>query len=306
MTFRPGRSPATRLAMIALLLGAAACREETVRGPVERADAGERRAHVASLDVSVTDSIIFPAGPDGVAAQRGLAIMAATRDSMPGYVGSSLRCFSCHLDSGRRANAIPLRGVYGRFPAYNSRDNRVISIQDRVNNCFRRSLAGRDIPMDGPEMNAIVMYLAVLSKGVPVGAQIPGEGMAAIPDLTGDSARGAAIFTAHCARCHGDHGQGIPPATPLWGPRSFSVGASLARVSRAATFIRHNMPFDSAGVLTDQQAYDVAAYVTSHPRPDAPGKELDWSGGGTPRDVPYATRGHVAYRPPPLLPSALR
>jgi thiosulfate dehydrogenase len=241
-----------------------------------------------------------------MAARRGLAILAATRDSMPGYVGASLRCFSCHLDNGRRANAIPLTGVYSRFPAYNSRDNRVISIQDRVNNCFSRSLAGRGIPIDGDQMNAIVMYLAVISRGVPVGADQAGQGMSPIPDLAGDTLRGAAIFNSRCSRCHGDNGQGIPPATPLWGPRSYSVGASLARVSRGATFIRHNMPLDSAGELSDQQAYDVASYVVSHPRPDARGKELDWSGGDAPRDVPYATRGHAAFQPPRLLPYAFR
>jgi thiosulfate dehydrogenase len=85
----------------------------------------------------------------------------------------------------------------------------------------------------------------------------------------------------------------------LWGAKSFSVGASMARVERAASFIRHNMPFDKPGTLTDQQAFDVAAYVDSHLRPDSPGKELDWPKGGAPADVPYATKGHV---PPSVTP----
>lgn len=253
-----------------------------------------------------SDSVVYPAGAAGNAARRGFAILAATRDSMPRYVGAGLRCFSCHLDNGRRANSVPLTNAYGRYPTYTSRDNRVISIQDRVNNCFRRSLAGRDIPIDGDQMNAIVMYLSVIARGIPGGAHLPGEGMPTLPQLSGDTARGDAIFTSRCARCHGDNGQGIPPATPLWGSRSYSIGASLARVSRAATFIRHNMPFDSAGVLSDQQAYDAAAYVLSHPRPDSRGKELDWAAGGAPRDVPYGTHGHVAFNPPPLLPYDVR
>lgn len=256
--------------------------------------------------VSADDSTVFPPGHEGLAARRGFAILAATHDSMPGYVGASLRCFSCHLDNGRRTNGIPLTGVYARYPNYTTRDGRMISIQDRINNCFRRSLAGRDIPLDGEQMNAIVTYLALVSRGIEVGAHVPGEGLPQMPNLSGDAPRGALLYVARCARCHGDKGQGIPPATPLWGSRSFSVGASLARVERAASFIRHNMPFDSAGVLSDQQSYDVAAYVVSHARPNSRGTKHDWPAGGAPRDVPYNTHGHAAFNPPPLLPYALK
>jgi len=88
----------------------------------------------------------------------------------------------------------------------------------------------------------------------------------------------------------------------LWGPKSYSVGASMARQERAASFVRHNMPFDKPGTLTDREAYDVAAYITSKPRPDMPNKTRDWPFGGAPADVPYDTRGHRAFLPPPLLP----
>lgn len=226
---------------------------------------------------------------------------------MPGYVGNQLRCFSCHIDNGHRANAIPLTGVYARYPRYSARDSRVITIQDRVNNCFRRSLAGRNIPLDGKEMHDIVAYLALVSRGVAVGTHVAGEGLPDMPQLTGDASRGEPMFTARCARCHGDHGQGIPPASPLWGPGSFSIGASLARVERAASFIRYNMPLDSAGVLTDQQAYDIASYVVAQPRRESRDTGHDWMNGGAPRDVPYTTKGHAAFNPPKrLLPSAFQ
>jgi thiosulfate dehydrogenase len=134
-----------------------------------------------------------------------------------------------------------------------------------------------------------------------------------MPKLVGDATRGGMLFTANCVRCHGTTGAGgqVPaqvrgPNTPafapaLWGPRSFSIGAGLGRVERAAAFIRVAMPYDQPGTLSDQQAFDLAAYVLSHPRPDQPGKGNDWPAGGAPGDVPYATRGHGAYRPPPLL-----
>jgi thiosulfate dehydrogenase len=90
----------------------------------------------------------------------------------------------------------------------------------------------------------------------------------------------------------------------LWGPKSFSVGASMARLERAASFIRHNMPFDTPGTLSDRDAFDVGAFITSKPRPDMPEKARDWPFGGAPADVPYDTKNHKAFRPPPLLPRA--
>src|SRR5829696_3004099 len=126
--------------------------------------------------------------------------------------------------------------------------------------------------------------------------------MPKMPALVGDSARGAQLYATTCALCHGADGQGHPPALPaLWGPRSYAIGASMAREERAASFIRHLMPQNNRGSLTDQQAYDLAAYVNSHPRPDSPGKERDWPKGVAPADVPYNTAGHAAHRPPARL-----
>jgi thiosulfate dehydrogenase len=289
-----------RFAILALVLAASVgCKEEKVAKP--QANHAVRIATVDSNAVhtnGAVDTVTYPEGPEGIAARRGFAILAATRDSLPDYVGNGLRCFSCHLDNGRRPNAIPLTGVYARYPSYSARDGRVLTIQDRVNNCFRRSLAGRNVPTDSREMHDIVTYLALISRGIAVGAHVPGQGLPTMPPLSGDTARGVAIFAASCTRCHGVNGAGIPPATAVWGPRSYSVGASLARVERAASFIRHNMPFDSAGVLTNQQAYDVAAYIVSQSRPNSRGIEGDWPDGGAPSDVPYNTKGHAAFNPP--------
>ena len=46
------------------------------------------------------------------------------------------------------------------------------------------------------------------------------------------------------------------------------------------------------------QAYDIAAYVNGQPRPDLPGKELDWPAGNPPPDVAYPTRAVTTRRLP--------
>jgi thiosulfate dehydrogenase len=243
-----------------------------------------------------------PDDPLEVSIYRGLAILTHTRDSLPGYVGGNLNCVSCHLDEGRRPNAAPLVGVFARYPRYMERTGAVVPIEDRVNYCFTRSLAGSKLPPDSREMQDIVAYLSFISQGVPNGEHVKGEGMMKMPALIGDSTRGKALFTDNCARCHGNDGSGMGPVPALWGPKSFSIGASMARQERAASFIKNNMPFDRPGALSNQQAYDVAAYITSMPRPDSPAKQDDYPNGGTPNDVPYDTKGHKAFRPPRVLP----
>lgn len=294
------RLPAAVLS-IALL---AACGER----PSSRTPAPEARGAATPHAPAVrafADSEI-PAGPAGASVRRGLALIEHTPDSLPRYATSNLRCASCHLDRGLREGAAPLAGVNARYPRFMERSGAVATIEDRVNHCFTRSLAGQPIPVNGREMRDIVAYLAFVSRDAAPGGRVRGEGMPRMPALVGDSARGSTVYAAGCASCHGADGGGNPVVPALWGRRSYSIGASMARVERAASFIRHNMPFDRPGTLSDQQAFDLATFVNAHPRPDSPGKEGDWPRGDAPADVPYATRGHAAFRPPPLLPRAQR
>lgn len=232
---------------------------------------------------------LIPAGPLGASIHRGRALLLATRDSLPQFVGNRLRCASCHLDEGRRPTGT-LVGVYARFPQYRSRRGGTELIEDRVIDCFLRSMNGRALPSLGPDMHDIVAYLAYLSRGVAVAPPEPSTRLQHWAAFAADTSRGAAVFDSTCARCHGKRGEGSVAAPPLWGPDSYNIGAGMARVRTAAQFIRDNMPFDTPGTLTDQQAIDVAAYINSRPRPDFPGKELDWPNGDPPPDAAYPTR----------------
>ena len=237
----------------------------------------------------------MPRDAFGSAVRRGQALLTATRDSLPAYVGNALRCTSCHLDAGRRENGSWV-GVYARFPQYRSRRGGVELIEDRVNDCFRRSMNGRLLPAQGADMRDIVAYLAFLSWRAPVGLPVPSERLKRFAALLPDTVAGRHTFQTECARCHGDAGQGTATAPPLWGSQSFSIGAGMARVRTAASFIRDNMPFDRPGSLTDQEAFDVASFVVAQPRPDFPGKEYDWPNGDPPPDVAYPTRAAGARR----------
>lgn len=248
------------------------------------------QARPDTLPLRVPDPASIPEGVHGDAIRRGRAILLAAGDSLPEYVGNDLTCTNCHLDAGTRAWAAPWVGVYSRFPQYRSRNAQVNLIEDRINDCIQRSLGGKPLPWDHPAMRDIIAYMGWLSVDYPVGGVVEGEGFDRFGPLDPDTARGREVYAGECARCHGDQGQGTPLAPPMWGERSYSIGAGMARLRTAAAFIRRNMPFDRPGTISDQQAYDVAAYINSQPRRDFRGKENDWPLGDHPPDVAYPTR----------------
>jgi len=251
----------------------------------------------------------IPDTPMGASIRRGLYLLRHTPDSLPEYAKANLRCVSCHLNDGTRPEASPLSGAHARYPRYLGRTGAVVDLAERVNYCITRSLAGNALPTRSREMMDILAYLWFLSRDLPTGVSLStSAGLTPLVDtIPGDSARGKEIYVVQqCQLCHGEDGAGaIPPAPALWGPKSYSIGASMAREERAAAFIKHNMPLQAPGSLTDEEAWHLARYINSHPRPDSPGKERDFPGGGADRFTPYDTEGHTAYRPPHrLLPRA--
>jgi thiosulfate dehydrogenase len=243
------------------------------------------------------DSLI-PPGALGASIRRGRDILMFTRDSLPDHVGNRLVCTNCHRQAGTLASSGPWVGSYASFPQYNARAGRVIRMEDRINECMRRSLSGRPLADTSRAMTDIVSYMAFLSNGLPHGPRAQWLGYRRRAPPPRRATRGDTLFAVNCARCHGAHGEGTPLAPPSWGPQSFAIGAGMARIGTIAAFVRWNMPFDRPASLDDQQAYDVAAFILSHPRPDTPGKERDWPNGDPPEDAAYPTSaGHKGAAP---------
>jgi thiosulfate dehydrogenase len=221
--------------------------------------------------------------------RRGRALIHNTRDSLPQNAVSALSCANCHFSDGTVANAMPLVGAYSRFPQYRARSGHVDLLEDRINDCFKRSLNGKPLASESRDMRDIVTYIAFLSRGYPPGTEMQGQSVPKLDPLVGDTARGRQVFATNCVACHGADGNGTAAGPPLWGARSYNIGAGMARVRSAAAFIHHLMPRDRPGTLTPQQAFDVATYINTRPRPDFRGKERDWPHGGAPPDVAYRT-----------------
>lgn len=196
--------------------------------------------------------------------------------------GNNLACTSCHEQDATKPFAIPWIGVAANFPQYRSREDRIGTLEERINGCMERSMNGTPLPVDSDEMKAFVTYISFLSRGVPIGATIEGSRLlkGAVPDRRADPDAGSRVYADKCAVCHGVDGAGQRAGRPgdaqgytfppLWGPDSFNTGAGMNRLLTAMRFVRQNMPLGAshtATVLDDDEAYDVAAWVLSRPRP---------------------------------------
>jgi thiosulfate dehydrogenase len=294
------RPLATAVAVLAAF-SLAACQREQPDASVEQAGAPvafDESSWKAPTEADIPDDSL------GASIRRGLHLLRFTPESLPQYATGAMRCTSCHQQDGVKLSAGSLTGVHARFPQYMTRTGAVIGLPDRVNYCFTRSLAGNALPPESREMTDIMAYLAFISRDVPSGVHLSTAPMPKMPvELEGDPERGRRLYAEKtCNACHGADGEGAGPLPPVWGPKSFAIGASMARIERAASFIYHNMPQTAPGTLSHQEAWDLAAFITSQPRPDSPGKEKDWPVGGNPKDVPYDLEsGHKAYKPPPLI-----
>lgn len=289
---RKAAGRAALLTTLAMLVGCRAQKVETMRDTaVTDVSTLPEPTHVRRVafrvpnESEVSDEVVL------ASVRRGRALMRHTLDSLPRHVGNKLQCVSCHQGDGTIRLAMPFVGVYARFPQYRSRVGGTQIIEDRINDCFKRSMNGRPLVPESRDMRDIVAYMAFLSIGYPVGAEVDGQGLPRLTPQQGDSARGEEVFTGKCIACHGTNGQGTDVAPPLWGRDSYNIGAGMSRVRTAAAFIKGWMPQNAPGSLSDTEAFDVARYMNSQPRPDFKGKERDWPKGGAPPDVAYRTRG---------------
>lgn len=227
-----------------------------------------------------------PSGPLGDAIRLGEAIFTQTfsHPSSAPYVGNTQTCGGCHLDAGRLADSAPLWAAWVAYPAFRAKDQRISTLSERIQGCFTYSMnaqastVGHAPEADSEPLVALISYAYWLATGAPTGDQaMPGRGYPAIevPPEGFDPERGAQVFRTACAVCHGADGQGawargeqIFP--PLWGPHSYNWGAGMHRIDTAAAFIKRNMPLGLPAVLSDQDAWDVAAFVNAHERPQDP------------------------------------
>jgi thiosulfate dehydrogenase len=238
----------------------------------------EPRSSTVPLDAVFTPPSFssIPGDQRGELIRIGYEVIVHTQDQATPYVGNQLNCTNCHLDGGLEPNAMSYVGLSRLYPEYRAKTGRTITLEDRINQCFEQNLNGKAMPQDSYKLRAIVAYIDWLSNDVPKASRVEWRGLSQIrSSRQPDPANGKKLFAARCQFCHGGDGQGTLAGPPLWGPGSFTTGSGMARVSVAASFIKANMPRTRGWALSDDESFDVAAYIASQPRPGFSGKIND-------------------------------
>ena len=252
--------------------------------------------YVLPQDTSILDE------PNADEIFYGKRLLNETKRLLPEHVGAEMNCNSCHIAQGKIPLGDPYINSANFYPRVMPRAGKEVNLTMRVNGCFQRSMNGKPLDPQSPEMLAILAYMKWLSQNTPKEQKVDIDNAGTVDEtLIGNPVQGEKIYAAQCATCHGDNGEGMKDSRgdivfpPLWGDESFNIGAGLARTYKAAAFVKYNMPmgiqtqglWGHGNVLSDQDAIDVAEFFTHQPRPDFAGKVNDWPNGKKPKDARY-------------------
>lgn len=272
--------------------------DESETVPTLSADAAEKPLpKQQSLDASTdlwqapSDSE-FPYGKEGEEIHYGRELVAHTAEyfgpnGSVKHVTNGLNCQNCHLDAGTKPWGNNYASVASTYPKMRGRSGKVETVFKRISDCFERSLNGVAPDTNSREMKAMKAYILWVGKDVPKGDKAKGAGIYNLAFLNRpiNPENGKKVYEAQCQSCHQADGQGLPNAEktaymypPLWGDLSYNEGAGLFRMSRFAGYVKANMPLGasySKPILSDEESWDVAAYVNTQRRPT---KDLskDW------------------------------
>lgn len=194
-------------------------------------------------------------------------------------ISNGLNCQNCHLEAGTKPWGNNYGSVASLYPKFRARSGTTENIYKRVNDCFERSLNGKALDTMSNEMQAIKAYIEFLGTNVEKGKKAEGSGFKdlAFMDRAADPAKGKLVYEQKCQSCHQADGQGQLLADgseysfpPLWGKNSYNDGAGLYRITNFAKYVKYNMPLGANyenPQLTDEEAWDVAAFINSQSRP---------------------------------------
>jgi len=203
-------------------------------------------------------------------------------------ITNGMNCQNCHLQAGTKSWGNNYAAVFSTYPKFRDRSGQTESIYKRVADCMERSLNGTAVDSNSREFKAIYAYIKWLGQDVQKGKKPIGSGIEklAFLDRAADSQKGQIVYTAQCQSCHGANGEGQLTVDeleyaypPLWGPHSYNDGAGLYRISNFAGYVKNNMPYlltsHENPKLTEDECWDVAAYVNSQSRPHKD-QSKDW------------------------------
>lgn len=195
------------------------------------------------------------------------------------HITNGMNCQNCHLNAGTKLFSNNFAGFMSSYPKLSGRSGKGESASQRISECFERSLNGMSPDTNKKEIQAILAYMIWVGRNVKKGRKLSGSSTEKLIfiDQPTDPVKGKMVYLSKCESCHGKTGEGILAQDkisyinpPLWGTHSYNDGAGMYRVINFAGFVKNNMPYGATyqnPQLTNEEAWNVAAFVNSQPRP---------------------------------------
>lgn len=135
-----------------------------------------------------------------------------------------------------------------------------------------------EVSLRGVLLVSIVLFssLGLAGEGPGLGQGVSEEDLAGfdlivdsqgngLPEGAGTAREGEAVYAARCQTCHGEAGRGGPGVPALVGgsvlPPKFTVGSYWPYATTLFDYVRRAMPPTAPKSLSDEEVYQVVAYV---------------------------------------------
>jgi sulfur-oxidizing protein SoxA len=194
-----------------------------------------------------------------------------------GAGASGKSCADCHREA-----TVSMKGVAARYPAFAARAGRVITVEQRINQCRADHQQAPPFPYESRELLAVTAYVAHQSRGMPVQVVIDGPARPFLEAGRTFFLTRHGQFNLSCDQCHEDHwrqqlrgvpiSQGHGNAYPAYRLEWQTLGSLQRRLRNCNTAVR-----------AEPYSYGAQEYVNLE-------LFLAWRGRGLPVETPGVRR----------------
>ena len=195
------------------------------------------------------DSNTIPRNDSGYLIRYGKKLIGSTskyfgpRGSL-GHYSNGMNCQNCHLEAGTKIWAGNFGSVASLYPRFSDRRGTTETINQRITDCFERSMNGKAPDSNSREMKAMNAYIRWVGKDVKKGKKPPGTGLELLAyiDRPADPEKGRQIYIQKCQLCHGANGEGKSDSLagylypPLWGEHSYNQFGGIVPANEVCRF----------------------------------------------------------------------
>lgn len=169
-------------------------------------------------------------------------------------------CRDCHGDA-----AGSMKGVATRYPAFDARSGRLLTLEARINDCRSQRQRQPAFDYESDDLLALTAYVATQSRGMPVNVSIDERARGAFERAQLLFYRRIGQFNLSCAQCHESNygrriyaeavSQGHPTGFPAYRLEWQAFGSIERRLRACFSGVRADMPEHGSAELAELQLY---------------------------------------------------